>query len=119
MRKNIFIIEDDDTLRLGLELIMSDEGYEVRSAISWNEMGKVKDKFEPDLYLIDYKLPGIDGLEITKRIRSKATEKNVPIIIISASTSDIAQEVKKAGADGYLRKPFEVADLMGLIRKVS
>jgi len=74
---------------------------------------------KPDLILLDLIMPKIDGYEVCRRLK-QSPEKNIPIIILTASTASIGQELMKkclnCGADDYLIKPFESADLVAKIK---
>ncbi len=116
MEKSIIIVEDDDALREGLEIILSDIGYKV-AAVSDSAMlnGRLTD-FNPDLFLVDYRLPGENGLNIATSVRTKKDYKKTPIIIMSASGQNLQKEAKSAGANDYIRKPFDVDILIRLIK---
>lgn len=71
-----------------------------------------------DLILMDWMLPGIDGLEVTRRIRQDPKLKAIPVVFMTArARAQDAEEARLAGASDYLAKPFESEDLVKLIRK--
>lgn len=115
MSANIVLIEDDDTLREGLTLILEGRGYNVNTYCSGTEFFNCPPADGPNLYLVDYRLPGPDGLQITQKIRFDDVESSIPIIILSAGGDDLPQKTKDAGANLFVRKPFEISYLTDLI----
>jgi len=113
--KKILIIEDDDSILLGLENVLRDEGYEIRSAKSGQEGYQLAKESEADLIILDLMLPGMGGLEICKRLRDEG--KKIPIIMLTAK----AEENDKVfglelGADDYITKPFSVRELIARVK---
>lgn len=113
--KKIMIVDDDPGIRDILRIIFERGGYEV-----WLETdGKFifSDLYPlPDIFLLDRYLSGMDGLEICRYLKSQDYSKHVPIIIISASP-DLAQTALKAGADGFIEKPFDLKNLLRIIEQ--
>ena len=115
-KPKILIIEDDknicDLLKINLEL----EGYEV--FVSFNGKDGLKKIYQekPDLVLLDLLLPGVDGWEICKQLRSDEQTKKIPIIIISVLTEDEGRK-PEMGVVGYLVKPFDISILTDEIKK--
>jgi len=114
MSEQILIVEDDhgiaDTLRRGLIF----EGYRVAVAYNGQEaLNSARDQM-PDLVVLDWMLPGLDGLEVCKRLRAAS---DVPILMLTAKDS-IADRVEglDAGADDYLVKPFAFDELLARVR---
>lgn len=117
MDKNILLIEDDIALREGITLILEAEGYHVYGLKDGSELRSYLRKHAFGLFLIDYRLPGKDGLQIAQYLRGQPDSRQTPIIIMSASGYDLRQKVHKAGADEFLRKPFQIDVLIGLVQK--
>lgn len=111
MKKNLILIEDDDALREGLALILIHQQYQVRAFPDNAHFQKFKN-LPVDIYLIDYRLPGANGLTITQNIRRRAAGKATPIIILSASGDNLPDKARSAGANAFIRKPFEISDLI-------
>ncbi len=109
-KKKIAIVDDDPSIVDVLTLILEDAGYEVISTTESSNVSRLI-KTDPSLLLLDIWMPGLNGKEICKNLKSEASTKKLPIIFISASrdTRDIATE---SGADGYICKPFEMDDLL-------
>ena len=107
----ILVVDDEPGIREGCRRILSAEGYRVETAEN-GEMGSRL--FRPgrfDAALVDLKMPGMGGIELTKRLH--AGDANLIILVITAyATIDTAVEVTKEGAYGYLPKPFTPSELL-------
>ncbi|MFA4889352.1 MAG: response regulator, partial [Candidatus Omnitrophota bacterium] len=71
----------------------------------------------PDLILLDLLLPGIQGEEICKKLKCDDRLKTIPVILFTASASDVSKVAKEVGADDYIMKPFEPEELLGKLKK--
>jgi nitrogen regulation protein NR(I) len=110
----IWIIDDDDQLRVSFQKLLTEEGYQVESAGSGESCLKMIQKKLPDLIILDVRLPGINGLETFKEIHKIDTK--LPVIIMTAyGTTETAIEAIKFGAFDYILKPFEIPDMLTLI----
>jgi DNA-binding response OmpR family regulator len=113
--ETVLVIEDDPSIILGLRLNLTKAGYRVRVAedgpAGLAEVGRER----PDLLLLDLMLPGIDGMEVLRRLR--ADDPKIPVIILTAMGSE-EDKVKglDLGANDYVTKPFSVAELMARVR---
>ena len=117
MTKSILIIEDNKDLAKLLEINLKDMSYHVDLAFDGNSgMSSVMEK-NYDLIILDLMLPGIDGLEICRRIRAK--EIYTPILILTSRSSEIDRVLGlEMGADDYVTKPFSVRELMARVRAI-
>ncbi len=111
----ILIVEDDATIARFVELELTHLGHEVRRVADGDLAVAEIESFNPDLVLLDLMLPGTDGLTIARTVREKGL--GMPILMLTARSE--TQDVVKgfdAGADDYLRKPFEVPELLSRVR---
>ena len=119
MSKQAFVVEDDDNIREIVRYSLESCGLAVTGfddAISMLEQLK---KTTPDLIMLDIMLPMMDGLEALKRIRSNAQTAKVPVILLTAKSSEIDKVTGlDMGADDYITKPFGVLELMARVRAV-
>lgn len=111
---SLLFIEDDDQIRLALRLALEDEGYEVREAGDGASGLAAFHAKEPDLVLLDLRLPDISGFEVCRAIRAMSI---VPIVMVTAET-DTADMVAglEAGADDYVTKPVVPRELAARVR---
>lgn len=114
MTHKVLVIEDDDGIRELVGNLLATAGYLVSYAPDGNTAIKKFKSDNPDLLLLDIMLPGQDGIEVCREVR---TLSGVPIIMLTArsDTSDVVAGLE-AGADDYIAKPFEGAELMARIR---
>lgn len=113
-KKHILIVDDDPAILRLLSTNLKARGYEVATATNGEESLEVIQKDLADLIILDLMMPGIDGVEVCRRIREWS---DIPIIILSAR-GDEKDKVKclELGADDYLTKPFGIAELMARIK---
>lgn len=116
--KRILIIEDNETNIYLISFILKKNGYEVLEAKTGEEGIELALKEKPNLIIMDIQLPGIDGLETTKRIRESKEDKGIPIIALTsyAMTGD-RERALSAGCNGYLEKPINPDTIMEEIEK--
>jgi len=112
---NILVVEDDATIARFVELELAHAGYDVRKVADGASAVEEALAEEPDLLILDLMLPEIDGLEVARRLR--AEDKHFPILMLTAraETHDVVSGFD-AGADDYLRKPFEIPELLSRVR---
>ena len=110
----VLVVEDDEAIADVLRRSLRAEGHEVQSAGDGAEALTVAERFAPDLVILDLGLPRLDGIEVLKRLRA---DGDVPVLILTARTeTDDRVEGLDSGADDYLPKPFERAELLARIR---
>src|SRR5215218_491080 len=110
----VLVIEDDAEIADVLRRFLRQEGHEVRTAADGEEALPAATEFVPDLVILDLGLPGLDGVEVCRRLRA---DGDVPILILTARTElEDRVEGLDSGADDYLVKPFERQELLARIR---
>ena len=120
MSKSIVVVEDDESIREMLRYYFRSVGYEVRAYESGEAMlEQEKGAPHPTLYILDIMLPGVDGLEILRRVRSDRETSGVPVIFLTARTSEMDRVAGlEAGADDYVVKPFGIMELQARVKAV-
>ena len=116
--KRILVVEDNEANIYLISFILKKNDYKVIEARSGEEGIKLAVKEKPDLILMDIQLPGIDGLETTKRIRKLEAGRKTPIIALTsyAMTGDREKSLA-AGCTGYIEKPINPDTFMGEMEK--
>ena len=112
---SILIVEDDATIARFVELELAHAGYAIRKEPDGQLGLDAALEYDPDLLILDLMLPEIDGIEVARRLR--AAGKTFPILMLTAraETQDVVSGFD-AGADDYLRKPFEIPELLSRVR---
>ena len=107
------LIVDDNAINLKLaRVLLSSEGYDVRTAADAEEALALLSKFKPRLILMDIQLPGMDGLELTRKIKADPTMRGVVILGVTAYAMKGDEErILAAGCDGYISKPIDTRRL--------
>jgi two-component system cell cycle response regulator DivK len=113
------LIVDDNVTNLKLaRVILCGEGYEIRTANDAEEALHVLETFSPRLILMDIQLPGIDGLELTRRLKGDPRRANIVIFALSAyAMKGDEEKAIAAGCDGYITKPIEPDTLLDQVRR--
>ena len=120
----ILIAEDEAPLMTLLRYNVEKEGYRAIEARDGDEALMLADEDIPDLVILDWMLPKVSGIEVCRRLRSRAETRNVPIIMLTARGEE-SERVRglATGADDYIVKPFSVPELLarvkGLLRRAS
>jgi response regulator NasT len=113
---SVLTVEDDPIVRADLRLILEDAGFDVvpdaRDGVEAVELAR---EHRPDLILIDLNLPGLDGVEATRRILS---ERAVPIVALTGHRTGFAERALEAGAVAHVLKPFDDSQLVATLTGV-
>jgi len=116
--ESILIVEDNPVNSKLMRVLLTSEGYEVRTATEAEEALEILKKFRPILILMDIQLPGIDGLELTRQLKADPVTRDIGILALTAYAMKGDEErVLKAGCDGYIPKPIDTRTLPGIISK--
>ena len=126
MERNILLVEDNPVNRRLAVFLLRSQGYEVREATTAQEAFEIIEKERPDLIVMDIQLPGMDGLEATRKIKAQPATTDIPIIAVTSyAMKGDREKAMAAGCAGYVTKPIdknifiqEVAALLGEKSKI-
>jgi two-component system, cell cycle response regulator DivK len=112
----ILVIDDNATNMKLLRVLLTTEGYEVRTAIDAREAIEVMKNFRPRLILMDLQLPGMSGFELTRLLKADAGTRDITILAVTAYAMKGDEErARAAGCDGYVSKPIDTRALASTI----
>ena len=115
----IFFVEDDSSIRELVIYTLQSSGYEAMGFAAASELDRALQEKTPELFLLDVMLPGEDGISILKRLRSQPATKQIPVIMLTAKSSEYDKVIGlDSGADDYITKPFGMMELLARIRAV-
>ena len=113
-KTKILVVDDEKEIADLLEIYLISDGFEVLKAYNGEEGLRILEQEKVDLMLLDVMMPGIDGLEMCRRVRE---DKNIPIIIVSAKSQELDKILGlSTGADDYVSKPFNPLELMARVK---
>ena len=109
-KKRVLVVDDDEAIvEMFKELLERDGRFDIRTASTGYDAGIVTEQFRPDVLLLDFKLPDINGNAVCRTIRSNPKFEHVKIIVISGvADPEEVQDLYAAGADEFIRKPFHI-----------
>ena len=115
MNATILIVEDEFAVSRGIEYALQQEGYTVKVARNGEEGLEFATQQAPDLVILDVRLPGMDGFEVLRRLRTAGTK--APVLFLTARDDEVDKVIGlELGADDYLTKPFSLRELMSRIK---
>lgn len=119
MAKRLLVVDDDPGLLLAVSETLRAEGYHVKTARRGAEALVIVAQSLPDLIISDIRMPGMDGYQLVKNLRSNSRTRLVPIVFLTAKdeTSDRIQGFR-TGVDAYLTKPFEPEELVAIVAAI-
>ena len=119
MTERIVVIDDEEDIRELIEYNLSKEGFDVRCAMSAEDGIALIRREPPDMIILDLMLPGRNGLDLCRELKSEAEYKDIPIIMVTARSeeSDIVKGLE-LGADDYVSKPFSPKVLNARVKSV-
>ena len=115
-QKNILVVDDDTGVRTVFSSILRKEGYRVTAVKNGYEAIKVIDEESFDLALVDLRMPGLDGIQVLEKIKSRRPQTRVIIYSAYGSVEDAVEAMRKGAAD-YLNKPFSPNELELNVKK--
>jgi two-component system phosphate regulon response regulator PhoB len=117
MTAKILIVEDEVAIRQMLSMALTQEGYSSIEAANVGAAFEMLENLTPDLILLDWMMPGLSGLEFTRRLKKTPNTKSIPIILLTAKSEETDKVTAlDAGADDYITKPFSTPELIARIR---
>ncbi len=113
----IYVVDDERDLTWLLEKSLSHEGYQVVCANDGVEALQLMRRQRPDLVILDVMMPGIDGIEVHRRLRSDPALSAVPVLFLTVKGAAVKDRIEnfQAGRDDYLTKPFDLKELKARI----
>jgi len=119
MQTTILVIEDDPAAVRLLELMLRSEEYQILVAADGAQGLEMAQADSPDLIMLDLMLPGQDGFEVLRQLRSESRTVDVPVIVISSRAQAVDKHIAtEIGADAYLTKPYERTELLHQVRSL-
>jgi DNA-binding response OmpR family regulator len=118
MSKHILLAEDDPGISEVVKIILSDEGYTIHTAITKKSIEETLALQTVVLILLDVSLSGESGIDIGRALKKDAHTKAIPLVMLSANTNieEISEDI---GADAFLKKPFEIEELLSMAKKYT
>ena len=119
-KRRVLIVDDDDQIvELFVDVLSRDERFEVKTAATGYDAGVLTEQFKPDLMILDYMLPDINGNVVCKTVRQNPALSGMKIIIVSGVVNqDEIDELLKSGADEFVKKPFNIEKLLQRITEL-
>ena len=119
MAANILIVEDEESILELIAINLHQSGYNPVRALSAEYAEKIMSNTLPDLIILDWMLPGIDGIEFARRLKTNKETKSIPIIMLTAKSQEDNKIMGlEAGSDDYMTKPFSPRELISRIKTV-
>ena len=117
--QRVLLVEDDDQSRAALQLILEQEGYDVRVAKDGGEGVDLASSFRPDVIILDLVLPGLNGFDAASLLKAEPTTSEIPLVAVTASwLGSESNRLRQIGFEAALRKPFTATALIDELRKV-
>ena len=113
-KKRILVVDDDPQIvELFVDLLSRDERFEIKTAATGYDAGVITEQFKPDLMILDYMLPDINGNVVCKTVRENPDHSAMKVIIVSGVVKqEEIEDLLQAGADDFIKKPFNIEQLM-------
>jgi DNA-binding response OmpR family regulator len=110
MAEKILVVDDEQEIRNLLDHFLTGQGYEVLLASDGNQALKLATEENPQVIILDIRMPGLDGLEVCKLLKEKEQTRLIPVIVITGF-EDNKMEALNRGADDFVNKPFDMAEI--------
>lgn len=120
LKRRVLVVDDVAGIRMLISAALTDPGTEVLQASSGAAALLIAGEELPDLIFLDLALPGMNGVEILRALRSEPRTRDIPVVIVTAlGHSELAGQAARAGADGLIEKPFRPAQLRAILEKLA
>ena len=114
----ILVVDDNAANALLLSYLLGKRGYVVRTAGNGREALGLLDEFKPRVIMMDIQLPGMDGLALTRQLKTNPSTKHIEIIVLTAYAMKGDEErAREAGCDDYISKPIDTRTLPGIVER--
>ncbi|HDH02517.1 MAG TPA: response regulator, partial [Nitrospirae bacterium] len=119
MSKKLLLADDSITIQKVVELILADEGFEIKSVGDGEHAWALIKEFMPDIVLADIEMPKMNGYQLCEKIKEDENTRDIPVILLAGAFEPIDEDLlKEAGADDYIVKPFESQELISKINAI-
>ncbi len=120
IKKRVLFVDDEPDQVLLIQTRLEHHGFEVLTATDGESGLQMALEQKPDLVIVDLLIPRLDGLEICRRLKQNPVTEKIPVALFTASaTRDLDELCRTVGFAAYLRKPYDAADLVGIIKKLT
>ncbi|MCH7908806.1 MAG: response regulator [Candidatus Hydrogenedentes bacterium] len=118
-KQRVMIVDDDPDAQALIEDILTDKGYELIKVSNATEVGLKAAQLTPDLILLDFLMPELNGFDVCKALRQNELTRSIPIMAVTClSKEDDIERIFECGADEYLSKPFKVEQLQEKVQEL-
>ncbi|TKC01156.1 response regulator transcription factor [Pedobacter cryotolerans] len=117
MKKNIYVVEDNDDIRELVHYLLESEGYEVEAFANVSDFEQKFELIKPDALVLDIMLPDGNGMDLCNKIKANASTENMPILLMSANTNALYIN-KKSTANDFISKPFDIDEFVQKVAKI-
>ncbi|GGO33569.1 response regulator [Streptomyces lasiicapitis] len=114
----MLVVDDNKVIRQLIRVNLELEGFEVVTAADGAECLDVVHQVRPDVVTLDVVMPRLDGLRTAARLRADPRTRSLPLVVVSACTQYEVEAGIEVGVDAFLAKPFEPAELLGIVRQL-
>ena len=119
MARKLLLADDSITIQKVVELILTDEGFDIRTTSNGEEALAAIPSFKPDVILADIEMPRINGYQLCERIKIDPSMRGIPIILLSGAFEPIDEKLaRQVNADDFIIKPFESQELINKVNAV-
>ena len=121
MSKKILIVDDEEDVLYIIRRILSKKGYTISEVKSGEECLEVLKKDKPDLIIMDIMMPGLDGWETTRKIKTDESTKDIPVSMLSVKddSEDVRKSFEYSFADEHLGKPIDFSTLLNVVETLA